>query len=235
MNANSSFSRLRSRGAPGPQEAPPRPARPRPGACPEGGVASTARRRGPGRAARRHRRHGLGRLALRVPARVGGAAGRLPAHPGTTGTGTPRDTPGHSGTQRAGLPRETGDAPRVPRSIPGGYRGQPGSPFFSRVPAPGPSVSEPGCAGARARLRAGYPGVDVARRLRCPGFAGGSWRGTAGRGAQMPFRSLSLPSLSPPAPQGRRPAEPSSPGIQHASAGTLSPAPGLAGGSAPGR
>lgn len=93
------------------------------GACPEAGreagPPSAAQRRGWGRGrgrgrSRRRRRHGLRGLGRRVPAGVGGAAGRLPAHPGT----------GHPGTLRGPSPRPPGSWPRLHQGSPEAPRGR---------------------------------------------------------------------------------------------------------------
>lgn len=136
---------------------------------------------------------------------MGGAAGRLPAHPGTTGAGTPPSTARGSAPAERGAPGlpapAVGDAPRVPRTISSGYRGQPGSGLWSPgafLPCPSPGVralrfgakrfgAGQGCQavpGRGAREERGTPGlmpaVDVAWRAQISRFS--CWE----RGAAVP-------------------------------------------------
>lgn len=254
----------------------PRPL-PRPGACPEGGVAA-APRAGPGRSPPPPSPPWPG--APRSPSAC--ASGRS-CRTATSASRyhRSRDTPEHGPRERSGRAGSAGvtgtgggrcpaGAPHHPQRVPRAAGLWPlESGCFPPVSQPwGPSLAlwgkafrsragVPGCAGARGSGRAGYPGSD-ARRGRglessdLPVFllgAGSSsaWRGTAGRGAQMPFHSLWLLSAQlgaargRPAPQGQRPAAPRCPGIPARfspapcpECRTLSP-PGLAGGSVPGR
>lgn len=137
----------------------------------------------------------------------------------------PRDSPGRGPGERSGragraaLPAPgLGDARGCPAASPAGpARLWP--PERGCLP-PVPSLGVPApCFGAERGCRAGpgaglaeggvpglwvpQPALDWPGDLTPPG-SGGAWRGTAGRGAQVPFRSSGLPSarLGQPSPAG---------------------------------